>query len=897
MTSVDASAKLDGANLHSRSDAKIREAIALAQASVDRYLAGEGSEPQGTDPEGVSAEDRADLAELAAALDILGEYWSGPLGGSDPTDGPPLKLSRFEILEERGRGGFGIVLRAFDPLLQRDVALKIPRPERLIAGHPADEFVREAQVAARLEHPGIVRVYETQRLGPIWYIASAYCDGPTLAEWLQCRTKPLPPRQAAQLVSEVAEAIHYAHTRGVLHLDIKPENILLEERGPSELPRPSVTDFGLAGRRDDSNSDRTPRIAGTLAYMAPEQRTGDIARIGTATDVYALGAILYDILNLHCLDNRSGTTSRTIATEPFAKVGKPPARTPLTSIPRNLDAICQKCLRDDPTDRYESPRELAVDLGRFMRGQSVAARQAPWNERIGSLIRRRPIVTSLCAILTPTFIIGLTAITLFWREAESSLAGYRAEQARHTETSRQMSQALLSLTRITQEVRLQPQLAYLEEEMDIRLLQGVYRDIQAWTDDVGDQMPHGKALQAADHSLALVHGMDHLENPHRNDAFLAGATAWNAVIQESPDQPQWRRALALHMLTYAADFPEPKWLWWREPEATDAMLDNAVAELALDDYALLLVELACKRVRLRQHDAADAMLRAAITLLEERQHLPDPTFDRCRTALVAYTALATVREIFGHHDWVREILSKGEALASNAPSVDQCPPVLAVAVGELHKARAKFFAKQKDDVAALAAFGLARPYLARATELLPQQVSVRLSLVHLLERTAKIHISRDQLQEATDCYRAAIDSLDAAIAEFPGHRSLIGRRGRAQALLSWQLLAVNNSVDAQVHLEAAFRDFTSFELSDHDSTAQWMQAIRCLQALGKIYAEQGLDLKAMESHQKAVVLLERLRPRRGRSGDFMERLNESRAALAQLASEPSGLATTPPGES
>ncbi len=869
MTSADASLVPEGSSAGRRADYQERMVIALAQASVDRLAGGENHSV------GESTDGSDDHADIAAALELLGALGLRAFSTLDQTNGQPLKLGRFEILEERGRGGFGIVLRALDPLLQREVALKIPRPERLVAGQAPEDFVREAQVAARLEHSGIVRVYETRRLGPVWYIASAYCDGPTLAEWLESRGEPLTPELAAGLVADVAEAVHYAHTRGVLHLDLKPANILLEQQGPDELPRPSVTDFGLAGRCDDLKSESKPRIAGTLAYMAPEQRVGDATRIGTVTDVYALGAILHDLL-------QHGTNRlRSTATETASGGTPPPKRSPVANIPRNLNAICQKCLSEDPADRYDSARELAADLGRFLHGDSVLACVPRWNERARSLMRRRPIVTTLCAILTPTVLIGLTVITLLWRQAESSLAEYRAERQKHTKTSRRMSHALLNLTRLTQEGRLQPRMASLDDDVNIRLLQSIYRDIQSWTDEDGDELPHGIAVQAADHSLALVEGMSHLEHSNRNEAFLAGATAWRTVIEESPDQPQWRRALALHLLTYAADSNDPKWLWWRKPKPTDAPVDEAVAELALDHYALLLVELAGKRIGLRQFDIANGMLEAAVMLLEERRQLPDPHYGRFQTTLVAYTALANVQKALSYYERANQTFAKGKTLALTAPRVDECPPLLAAVVGETHKARAKLLAKQHERPAALAAYDLARPYLARAAELLPDQLDVRLSLVHLLERSARIHVARNQRGEAIACYDEAVQSLNAALTHFPDHRNLLKRRGRSQALLAWQLLA-EESIDAQKYLEAAAYDFSIAELSDQDATAEWMQAIRCRQTLGKIYAEQGLDVHAIDAHQRALALLERLGPRRAKSAVYKERLNESRAALAQL---------------
>lgn len=872
MAQFDVSPSSERGDEGPRIDSEERRAIAMAQASIDRVLS--GNESQSTDESGAEV---TNLATLVAALEILAEFGSKAPRGKDESDDQPFKFGRFEILQERGRGGFGIVLRAFDPVLQREIALKIPRPERLLAGYPADDFLREAQLAAKLEHTGIVRVYETRRLGPIWYIASAYCDGPTLAEWLIILNEPITPQLAARLIAEVAEAIHYAHTRGILHLDLKPENILVEASDLQNGPRLLVTDFGLAGRHNEQKNGGAPRIAGTFAYMSPEQRAGDATRIGTASDIYSLGAILYDILR-HAISPEETTTK-----EAASDRTSPPKRLPLAKVPKDLDAICQKCLSEQPSNRYDSARDLAADLNRFLRGESVMARVAPWGERFVSMIRRRPIVSALVAVLVATALIGSTTITFLWRRAESSLVELRAEREHHAETSTRMSHALLTLTRLTQEGRLQPRLTTFDDRLDIQLLNAIYDDIHAWTEETADQLPHGKALQTADHSLSLVDGMDRLEGSHRNEAFAAGTEAWRRVIEDAPDQPQYRRALALHLLTYAANSDESRWLWWRQPQKTDAKVEEAVAELAIDYYPMLLVELASKRVRLRQIDIAYGMLDSAITLLEEHRNLHDPDHTRLQTALVAYTALADVQQLSSHEELARQSLKKGEELADTAPNVDECPALLAVAVGELHKARAKYLARRHDDDATLAAFGRAQPYLERAVKLLPQQLIIRLSLDHLFQQSAKLSARRGRTKEAVAFHYAAIASLDEALTQFPGHRNLLGRRGRAQALLAWRLIDRGDDDDVQGLFESAVGDFEQMGLSNQDAAAEWMQAIRCWQELGAIYAEQGLTPEAINAHQKALSLLEELRPRRENTASFKERFHLSRATLAKLA--------------
>jgi serine/threonine protein kinase len=212
------------------------------------------------------------------------------------------RIGRFEIVRELGRGGYGVVFLAVDRALKRQVALKLPRPEVVLTPELSRRFLREAQAAGSLAHPNLVAVYEVGEEPPFCFIASAYCNGPNLAQWLKSRTGPVPVRQAAELVAALADGIEEAHRCGILHRDIKPSNVLLEltdetsaENGARYRAEftPKLTDFGLAklleGRQDETRSNA---LLGTPAYMAPEQASSKIDQIGPATDIYALGAIL-----------------------------------------------------------------------------------------------------------------------------------------------------------------------------------------------------------------------------------------------------------------------------------------------------------------------------------------------------------------------------------------------------------------------------------------------------------------------------------------------------------------------------------------------------------------------------------------------------------------------------
>jgi serine/threonine protein kinase len=212
-------------------------------------------------------------------------------------------FGRFRLRRELGRGGFGVVFLADDPSLDRPVALKVPRPEVLFDVALRDRFLREARTAASLDHPNIISIHEAGQVGPVCYLVSAYCPGPTLAVWLRHQAQPVPPRLAAAVVVALADAVAHAHAGGIFHRDLKPANVLLAPlpTGGADndlgLPfAPKLTDFELAKWMElDTQQTTSGLLVGTPAYMAPEQADGQ-STAGAGTDVYALGVILYELL-------------------------------------------------------------------------------------------------------------------------------------------------------------------------------------------------------------------------------------------------------------------------------------------------------------------------------------------------------------------------------------------------------------------------------------------------------------------------------------------------------------------------------------------------------------------------------------------------------------------------
>src|SRR5438477_11162870 len=271
----------------------------------------------------------------------------------------------YELLEEIGRGGQGVVYRAHQKSLNRIVALKVIGLGPWTTETHLKRFRREAEAAASLEHPGIVPIYEVGEREGCCYFSMKFIEGGQLDEVI--KRAPISIRQAAELVAKVACTVHYAHEHGILHRDIKPGNILLDQHG-----EPHLTDFGLARLVEaDSTVTGTLDVLGTPSYMAPEQAAGNNTEISRNTDVYGLGAVLYQLLTGHP-PFAGGTTYETVKllleTEP-----RPP-RQLNPKIDRDLSTICLKCLDKDPHRRYSSALALAEDLEHWLKHEPIRAK-------------------------------------------------------------------------------------------------------------------------------------------------------------------------------------------------------------------------------------------------------------------------------------------------------------------------------------------------------------------------------------------------------------------------------------------------------------------------------------------------------------------------------------------
>jgi len=398
-----------------------------------------------------------------------------PPGFALPEVGGVRFFGDYELRAEIGRGGMGAIYKARQPGLNRIVAVKV-----ILGGHFASResirrFQAEAQAAARLQHPNIVALYEVGEHEGQHFFSMEFVEGHSLEELI--RDRPLPASRAARYVRIIAEAIHHAHERGVLHRDLKPSNILIDGQD-----QPRITDFGLAksfvvplsggsGAHDSTPGPAnagtpyasltlTGQVLGSPNYMPPEQAAGRSGEVGPWSDVYALGAILYQLLTGRCpflADTVEQTLQQALHKEPV------PPRALNPALPRDLETICLKCLEKDPQRRYRSAQELEAELARFLNHEPIRARPVSPLGRTWRWCRRRPAVASLLAavaVLLVALVVGSTTAAIRIKRAErlatEKLRDSYLHQARARRASGLMGQRFESLTAISNAAAMNP---------------------------------------------------------------------------------------------------------------------------------------------------------------------------------------------------------------------------------------------------------------------------------------------------------------------------------------------------------------------------------------------------------------------------------------------------------
>jgi eukaryotic-like serine/threonine-protein kinase len=453
----------------------------------------------------------------------------------------PARVGSYEILETLGRGGMGIVYKARQANLNRIVALKM-----ILAGSgaSADDLARfqaEAEAVAKLQHPNIVQVYEVGQHEDRPFFSLEFVEGGCLST--QLKRTPQTPELAARLTATLARAIFAAHQKGIVHRDLKPANVLVTLDGT-----PKIADFGLAKQVDgDSQRTQSGVIVGTPSYMAPEQAAGDIHRISPATDQYAIGAILYELLTGRPPfqgSNAIDTIAQVIADEPV-----PPTQL-LPKIPRDLEVICLKCLEKDPERRYADCEALAADLDRWQSGESIDARPPQTLERTWKWMRRRPAQAALVGVsgvAVATVVLAALMYGQHYREKfervqyldglRERIAGTLAAAEKH-EAAERWNDASVELTGALRALEAQPDLKAPELLDEIR---GRLRKVQV---QLADQSDRAEIRRRRETFLA-----------HRDDALFHETlfTGIDAKVNRDKSRASAQSALELYPSGIDAD--------------------------------------------------------------------------------------------------------------------------------------------------------------------------------------------------------------------------------------------------------------------------------------------------------------------------------------------------------
>lgn len=533
------------------------------------------------------------------------------LAGDAGSPGELGVIGDYELIKVLGHGGMGVVYLARQRNLKRLVALKTIRPGAVMSEQALSRFLLEAQSAANLRHPGIVAVYDVGEENGCHYYSMELIEGRDLADLVRDRT--LSADEAARHLFALADAMRYAHDQGILHRDLKPSNVLIDARGVLK-----IADFGLAKRMNagDSQLTQSDSVLGTPSYMPPEQASTDFGVVGPWSDVYSLGAILYELLSGRppFRANSPLETMRLLLTsEPV------PLRQLAPGVPRDLETICHKCLDRMPQRRYGSAKELAEELGRFLRQEPILARPIGRAQRLWRWCRRHPIESLLVAGLASVLLIGSAAVFWQWRRAEGNLEAARRNQARAQETLAQLGTASDQLLVVVKDwiARLPPDDSSQRDKLDTAL-HAYQQLLKDWPDDANMHLKLAEThhqvadiyLHLRDFGQAIVH-------------YKTAIDVYQRVRKNDPDNVRLARLIAdeLDWLGEAYRFAE-------QLEEAEKRFQEAIAEqtalLAREPSAALQGELArtysnraLMRSQMGQDAAALADVNRGIELLDE----------------------------------------------------------------------------------------------------------------------------------------------------------------------------------------------------------------------------------------------------------------------------------------
>jgi eukaryotic-like serine/threonine-protein kinase len=672
---------------------------------------------------------------------------------ADPSSGSAtLHITGYEILGELGRGGMGVVYRARQLSLERTVALKV-----LVAGPHANagllaRFRAEAEAVAKLQHPNIVQVYEVGATQGCPYLSLEFVAGGSLADKLQ--RNPFAFRDAAALLHTLALAVQAAHDAGVVHRDLKPANILLT---PDGLPK--IADFGLAKQLTGSQAvTQTGDIMGTPAYMAPEQASGITKNVGPACDIYALGAMLYELLTggppFRGRDPVE-TVLQVLSQEPIA------LRRLAPKTPRDLETICLKCLEKQPAKRYGTARALADDLSRWLEGRPIQARPTSLSEKVWKWARRRPAAAALIAVSLLSLATFLAYGVWKNRQLNQALATtIEAHDRAEGNLRRAIDAAARRITRSNDSTAnpLLEELTFMEQ---IRAQPGDMPDVQ-----------NERALAAG--WAGYIHS--ELNNSAAAEkAFGESIAGFANLVRQFPEEPTYRRDQANFIARYGAflarsgDNEGAK----REYEKALAMLEDLLAKNPKDVEVRILVgaesnDLAGVVGQLGG-DSEPAYRRALAVREKLVADFPDDRDYRFDLTLTEMN-LSTVKLRQQRNAEAETVLRQCLKELADFPAKIQSEDTYHRTVGAAHLNLGVALERQSKPKDATAEYGAGAHEYEQLVEAHPQSVPLRNTLIDALHNLSKLQIAEGKYGDAIPTVERELQLYLELAKEFPDDR-------------------------------------------------------------------------------------------------------------------------------
>lgn len=756
-----------------------------------------------------------------------------------------LRLGRFEILREIGSGGHAIVFLARDPMLDRKVALKVPRPETLLSLELRERFLREGKTAALVSHPNVVQLYGAEQAGSVCYLEVEYCDGPTLADWLAVQSEPVDPRSAATIVRVLANAVHHIHSHGILHRDLKPRNVLLEPLTPGGGPAAvagkaiepfpftlKIADFGLAKSLNGPQSTtRTGIVVGTPEYIAPEQADNSLGEVGPTTDVYALGAILYELFTGQPAF-RADQIARTMARVIKGDFAFPRRLRP--TLPRDVESICLKAMALDPRSRYVTAAELADDLQRFIDGRPVEARRVGRVERLGRWCRRRPVITSLVAALCLTFVAGFSAVTWQWRRAERQ---YNRAEKNFRQAHDAVRKPYVILDKGTRYAA--PEFAPLRRSILQSSLKYYERLLHQRPDDVAVKAD----IAETHYRLAHIHegaGRDQQALTH----YAQALPLWETVVRQEPGNAKYRYLLAK---THAhagivkrglRQFDEAEWHLVKSRFLQDELVRQYPNQPEYRrELAVCLLESAALDRKKSQLARALTSYRRAAAILKELTTVSPNAAEACFRLADAYCGIGAVLRDQGR---VSDALPWIERSRETVQQTLRAHPELQWRSRELvridHVIGDVLCAMDKPDEA-LAAY---RGAINRGERMLSEEslLMIVLRLDSIYWKSSRLHFKAGRTSEAIETARVGVQVVERAVRRHPEEIRLQWTLAVGYRLLGRYLERAGNLPEALTMWTRSKTEYDKLRQLHPENEKYSRQFAKCARAIAAIRRQQ-----------------------------------------------------------